>query len=257
MAIRNVVPNGAPCWVDLWTSDVERSRSFYSQVFGWVAQDPSPEFGGYFMFTKNGTPIAGGMGDMGDMKANNTWKSYLSVTDISQTLELVKANGGTTMGEADVIANLGTQCVILDPNGATTGIWQADTFPGFVQINEHGTPSWFELFATDYKGEIDFYTKCFGWSVNEVSNTDEFRYSVFVGPNGNDDLIGVMDASSFNPEGDSSFWSIYWEVDNVDETCKTVSALDGQILDGPTDTPYGRIASVADPSGAKFKLRKD
>ncbi len=42
---------GAPCWADLWTSDVEGSRAFYSALFGWEAEEPSEEFGGYFMFT--------------------------------------------------------------------------------------------------------------------------------------------------------------------------------------------------------------
>ena len=54
---------GAPCWVDLWTSDVEGSRAFYAQLFGWEAMEPSEEFGGYFMFHRDGLPIAGGMGD--------------------------------------------------------------------------------------------------------------------------------------------------------------------------------------------------
>ena len=47
MPTRDRAPLGAPCWADLWTSDVEGSRAFYSEVFGWEAQEPSPEFGGY------------------------------------------------------------------------------------------------------------------------------------------------------------------------------------------------------------------
>ena len=53
-----------PCWADLWTSDVERSRAFYAELFGWEALPPSPEFGGYFMFARDGVPVAGGMGPM-------------------------------------------------------------------------------------------------------------------------------------------------------------------------------------------------
>ena len=49
-------PVGAPCWADLWTSDVAGSRAFYSALFGWEAQEPSPEFGGYFMFTPTASP---------------------------------------------------------------------------------------------------------------------------------------------------------------------------------------------------------
>lgn len=48
MPTRDTAPAGAPCWVDLMSSDIERSRAFYSQVFGWTAEDPDPDFGGYF-----------------------------------------------------------------------------------------------------------------------------------------------------------------------------------------------------------------
>ena len=66
MPIRDRAPIGSPCWADLWTSDVEGSRRFYAALFGWEPQEPSPEFGGYFMFTRAGIPVAGGMGDMGE-----------------------------------------------------------------------------------------------------------------------------------------------------------------------------------------------
>ncbi len=34
MPAHTTAPAGAPCWVDLWTSDVEGSRRFYGRVFG-------------------------------------------------------------------------------------------------------------------------------------------------------------------------------------------------------------------------------
>src|SRR4029077_18849346 len=74
MPTRDRAPIGSPCWVDLWTSDVEGSRKFYAELFGWEAQAPSPEFGGYFMFTRNGVPTAGAMGDMGERAADNSGK---------------------------------------------------------------------------------------------------------------------------------------------------------------------------------------
>lgn len=59
MTTRSSAPIGSPCWVDLWTSDVAASRRFYADLLGWQAQEPSPEFGGYFMFTRNGPPWPG------------------------------------------------------------------------------------------------------------------------------------------------------------------------------------------------------
>ena len=87
MTTRDSAPTGSPCWADLWTSDVEGSRRFYSDLFGWEAEEPSEEFGGYFMFTRDGVPMAGGMGAMGDMQADDTWKIYLDTDDIAKTVE--------------------------------------------------------------------------------------------------------------------------------------------------------------------------
>jgi hypothetical protein len=58
MSTRDRAPLGSPCWADLWTSDVDGSRGFYSEVFGWEAQEADPQFGGYFMFTRDGVPVA-------------------------------------------------------------------------------------------------------------------------------------------------------------------------------------------------------
>ncbi|MDQ6614274.1 MAG: VOC family protein, partial [Actinomycetota bacterium] len=38
MPTRDTAPIGAPCWVDLMTSDTERSRAFYCELFGWTAE---------------------------------------------------------------------------------------------------------------------------------------------------------------------------------------------------------------------------
>ena len=62
MSVRENAPIGAPCWIDLMTSDVEKSRAFYAQLCGWESEEPNPEFGGYFNFSKGGGRVAGGMG---------------------------------------------------------------------------------------------------------------------------------------------------------------------------------------------------
>ena len=121
MPNRETAPLGSPCWTDLWTSDVEGSRKFYSDIFGWEAQEPSAEFGGYFMFTRNGVPVAGGMGDMGDLRANNTWKVYLTTDDLARTVKTAEAEGGQVAGPPMAVADLGSQAVLVDPTGAAIG----------------------------------------------------------------------------------------------------------------------------------------
>ena len=172
MTTRDRAPVGAPCWTDLWTGDVEGSRTFYSELFGWEAQEPNPDFGGYFMFTRDGVPVAGGMGDMGDMRADNSWKIYLSTDDIANTLKAAEAEGAQIVAPASPVADLGTQAVFTDPTGAHLGAWQPGTFPGFTILDEHGAPSWFELFTRDHAAAVAFYRTVFGLEPNTIGDND-------------------------------------------------------------------------------------
>ena len=254
MTHRDTAPIGAPCWVDLWTSDVEASRAFYTELFGWEAQEPSEEFGGYFMFSRGEIPVAGGMGDMGDMAADNTWKIYLNTADIEATIEAAGGAGAQLMFPATPVADMGIQTVLADSAGATVGLWQAGTFPGFTTLEEHGAPSWFELHAADYDAAVAFYTSVFGLEVEVIADSDEFRYSTLTGAGGVQ-LAGIADASSWPSAANGSTWLVYWEVDDVDAAAAKVAALGGTVLEAPGDSPYGRIASVADPLGTVFRLR--
>ncbi len=255
MSTRTKAPLGSPCWVDLWTSDVEGSRSFYSELFSWEALEPSPEFGGYFMFTREGVPVAGGSGDMGDMSANNTWKIYLDTPDVDATARATVAAGGQIHAPVMAVADLGAQFVFSDPSGAQLGAWQPGTFPGFTVLDEPGAPSWFELYTRDFAGAVKFYSEVFHWKIHAMSDTDEFRYSVMLNPNGEGELAGIMDASSFLPEGTPDYWAVYLDVENVAATVERALALGGKLVDGPNDTPYGILARLEDPAGAQFNIR--
>lgn len=255
MTTRNPAPTGTPCWADLWTSDVPGSRHFYSELFGWNALEPDPNFGGYFNFARQGAWTAGGMGDMGNLKADNTWKPYFATEDIAETVEAAQAAGAQVRVPGVAVADLGVQAVLSDPTGATLGLWQAGTWPGFSVIEEHGAPSWFELHTLDYAGALAFYRDVFGFDVTPISDTDQFRYSVLRHPGEEAELAGICDDQGVLAEGQGSHWAIYWEVDSVDDAAATVARLGGTVYRGPDDSPYGRIAVVADPQGAKFMLR--
>lgn len=256
MTTRHRAPIGSPCWADLSTSDVEGSRKFYGELFGWESEEPNAEFGGYFMFTRNGVPVAGVMGDMGDdMPANNTWKIYLATDDIEKTEAATVAGGGQIVASSMPVADLGVQLVLIDPTGAHLGAWQPMSFPGFTVMNEHGAPSWCELFTRDHAAAVAFYRSVFHWETTDVGDSDEFRYTTMWDPGGEGDLAGIMDASEWLPEGTPAYWSIYWEVDDADTTVAKVKDLGGSVVADPEDTPYGRLATVTDPAGAQFKLR--
>jgi len=41
---------------------------------------------------------------------------------------------------------------------------------------------------------------------------------------------------------------------DADAAVARVESLGGSVVRAPEDTPYGRLATVADPAGAQFKL---
>ena len=68
----------------------------------------------------------------------------------------------------------------------------------------------------------------FHWKVHAISDTDEFRYSVMLNPNGEGELAGIMDASSFLPEGTPDYWAVYWDVENVAATVERAARPRGK-----------------------------
>jgi predicted enzyme related to lactoylglutathione lyase len=252
MPAREAAPIGAPCWVDLMTSDTDRSREFYCELFGWAAEDPAEEFGGYFNFTKDGVRIAGCMASEAGAGAPDIWSVYLATDDARKTLEAAAANGGQIHVQAMAVADLGTMAVVGDPGGATIGVWQPGQHQGFGVFGEAGTPSWFELHTRDYESAVAFYRNVFRWDTHVVSDTPEFRYTTLA----HDDvwLAGIADATAFLPEGVPARWSVYFGVEDADAALARIGDLGGSTLRPAEDTPYGRLATAVDPTGAQFKL---
>jgi predicted enzyme related to lactoylglutathione lyase len=252
MPTRESAPHGAPCWVDVMTSDVDRARSFYGELFGWQSDEPNPEFGGYFNFTKDGVLVAGGMPAMPEAGPPNIWSVYLATDNAEKAVETATANGGQVIAPAMAVHDLGTMAVIIDNAGAVIGMWQPGTHKGFGILGEPNTPAWFELLTKDHASATAFYRTVFGWDTSTLHDTDEFRYTT--ANDGETQLAGVMDAAAFLPEGVPSHWSVYFAVESTDAALARLTELGGSIEQPAEDTPYGRLATAADPMGARFKL---
>ena len=255
MPIRDAPSNGAPCWADLWTSDVDGARRFYGELFGWESSDPQPEFGGYFVFSRDGVQVAGAMGDMGEMKANNRWKVYFATDNADVALERASKEGAQVVAGPMAVADLGVQAVLVDPTGVDFGTWQPGTFNGFTVLDEHGTPCWFDLATRDHDRAVAFYRAVLGWEVDRQVKNAQTTYSLLRTAGGGRPVAGIADASGYLPEGVAGSWTAYWQVDDAAAAVATVERLGGSVLMPAQATPFGTVADVADPAGARFRVR--
>jgi predicted enzyme related to lactoylglutathione lyase len=249
-------PIGAPCWIDLLTSDAGRARAFYPGVFGWTAGEGAEQFGGYFMFMRDGVPVAGCMQKVAGMPGGDEpdeWGVYLSSPDAKVTVDKVIAGGGTLrVGPVD-IADLGTEAVFDDVSGARIGVWEAKAFPGITTFNEPAAPTWFGMLTSDYAGSVAFYENAFGWQTRVASDTPQYRSTVLTA--GGEDFAGIADASSGDLAGrQADRWEVYLRVADLDAALARVAELGGTVLKEAADTPFGRLAEAADPTGARFNL---
>ena len=73
-------------------------------------------------------------------------------------------------------------------------------------------------------------------------------------PAGGEELLGVMDGAGMLPEGATSKWVTFFGADDVDKTLAVITDHGGSVVRAADDTPYGRLAAAADPTGALFTL---
>jgi len=250
--IRDGAPLGAPCWIDLTSSDVERAQDFYGTVFGWAFESAGPEYGGYINAAKDGHPVAGLMANRPESATPDNWATYFHTADINATVSAVTAAGGSPcMGPMEVPAK-GYMGLATDPSGAAFGLWQPLEHRGFEVIGEAGAPVWHQLTTRDYRAAVDFYREVFGWQTEQISDTDEFRYTTAWF--GDQQLLGVMDGAGILPDGVPSTWTTFFGAADVDKTLQLITDNGGAVLQPAEDTPYGRLAAATDPTGTAFNL---
>ncbi len=246
-------PVGTPCWVDLMTSDAAAARTFYEGLFGWELMVGPPEVGGYTMAEIGGRPVAG----LGEMPADNpyppAWSTYLATEDARATGEAITTAGGTLLIEPMDVIDVGVMAMASDPTGAVFGIWQARAHTGFRLANVANTLTWNELMTRDNAAAKAFYAAVFGYTYTEIGN-EEFQYSTIEVGGNTVGGLGTLPAEV--PAEVPAHWRAYFAVDDVDEAVTKLTGLGGSVHRAAQDTPYGRMADVADPQGAMFSLIK-
>jgi hypothetical protein len=254
MAETKIAVAHKPIWTDLSTSDPEGARKFYSAIFGWkVEVNPDPQYGGYALAKAGGKDVAG-IGPKQMDEAPTAWTVYIGTPDAAETAKKAEAAGGKIIAPVMEVGDQGHMAIIQDPSGAYLGLWQAGKMQG-VQSTGSNAMGWAELNARGFDKAEPFYKKLFGWgekktpAVNENPEYTEFQLH-------GDSVAGGQEMNPMVPEQVSSYWMVYFNVDNVDKAFDKVIEHGGKEMLSPMDMPGGRFAIVSDPQGAAFGILK-
>ena len=196
--------------------------------------------------------MAGLMKNDGASGYPDVWTTYLRVEDINATAAAVVASGGQVLMPPMEVPDQGHMAMFTDAGGAAVGAWQFGGHTGFQLKGEPGAPFWHELHTREYAPSVRFYQDAFGWDTAVTSDTEDFRYTTL--GSGDRARAGIMDASFYLPDAVPSNWQIYFGVDNADASVDTALSLGAQVIHPAEDSPFGRMATLTDPTGAVFKI---
>ena len=229
--------SGMPIWVDVMVETPEQHydlRAFLSALFDWTWDLGGPEMGSYSLALHDGAPVFGlGQGEGGQGVAT----TYFSPPAIDQTVEEAVALGARIHMPVTPVLELGSMAWLVDPAGATFGLWQPGIFQGFGVAYEANAPGWFDHTSSDPDAAGTFYSTLSGHqltspepSMRILQNGDQWYASV-----------------SESPAGDAPRWNPIYVVDSLERIHEVVPRHGGAIVIAEMPVPGSAICVFSEP----------
>lgn len=118
-------------------------------------------------------------------------------------------------------------------------------------FTQHGAFSWSELMTPDLEAAKAFYTKLFGWTLEDTQMAGMTYTLIKAGER----EVGGMMATPPGAAGTAPMWGTYVTVDDVDRVAQTATELGASLVVEPRDIPeVGRFCVIRDPQGALLSV---
>ena len=272
MAERDGYIPGVPCWVDTSQPDPESALPFYSGLFGWDFKNVMPEGSGgeYFVASIRGGDVAavGSIPESAPPMA--TWNTYIWVDSADEAAAKARKAGGEVVTEPFDVMSAGRMAVLTDPEGAVFFVWQPKDHKGAKIVNEHGSLNFNGLAIRDIEGAKAFYGAVFGWQTLELpmgplwtlpgygdhleERTPGLREQMgqMGAPGGFIDVVALLNPIASDDSKTPAHWNVTFAVDDAAAATAKARELGGEVVAGPFDAPWARVAVIKDPQGATF-----
>src|SRR5918993_4683070 len=110
--------------VELNTTDPEKAKAFYRELFTWAMDDMQMGPNMTYTMIQPGEGTGGGLMKQPMPGAPSAWLAYVDVDDVKASTEKVRSLGGQVLKDVTEVPQMGWFSVIADPTGAVLGLWQ-------------------------------------------------------------------------------------------------------------------------------------
>ena len=176
MSERDGFEPGVPCWVQSVHPDPEAAVAFYTELFGWEAENlmPPDHPGDYLVCRLRGREVAAIVSQHGaPAPTGAVWTTHIWVESADDAAAKVAAAGGGVIGEPFDSPGGGRQAIVSDPTGAAFCVWEPRGRRGAQLVNEPGAWAMSALSTPDPEGCKRFYAEVFGWETETFGLGDE------------------------------------------------------------------------------------
>ena len=245
---------GKVVWVEMVTPDLASAKRFYSGLFGWTFRDIHLGKTPYAVALLEGRPV-GGLHQRLEQPVEQrqpTWLSFMAVRDVDAAKRTALEHGAKVVSEPRSYPQRGRQAVFADPEGAAFGVLASTSGDSADFLAAPGDWIWSSLHAKDPDSEAGFYQALFGYEVFDVPSDDGLDHVIL---SSDDYARASVNAFRVDSSRRRPHWLNFVRVVDAVGVAAKATALGGRVLVEPhLDRHGGKVAVVADPTGAPFGL---
>jgi predicted enzyme related to lactoylglutathione lyase len=245
-ASTGIALTGKFVWFDLVTDQIDASRRFYADLFGWDIGQVGSAPERYSVVTHNGRRIGGMLQRQPPRgaSAGARWIGLISVPNVIQATQYTQARGGKVLVGPVELPQRGAHALLRDPQGAVFGVLRSSSGDAPDIPLENGMFVWVDLLARDPDAAAQFYRGLAGYSLDRASmgNVEQILLTA-----GQYTRAGIV---HLPPSVDRPGWLPFVHVDDVLGTIGRVVITGGRVLLSPRpELLGGQVAVIEDPRG--------